>query len=85
MSIELEQRVIKNYAFIRNVPLPRHINAVTLPNDDSTFNVYVNDRLSPCAQLEALNHELNHIEKAHFYNECADIAYIEAEADLVMV
>ena len=85
MNTEFECRVTRDYANIRMVELPMCVEAVTHPFEDGTFDIYVNSQISPCKQLEALNHELNHIEKDHFYNECADIAYIEAEADLVMV
>ena len=84
MRTELECRVTRDYANIRMAELPMHVEAVTQPREDGTFDIFVNSRISPCKQLEALNHELNHIEKDHFYNECADIVYIEAEADLVM-
>jgi len=85
MNTELECRVARDYANIRMAELPMTVEAITLPSEDGTFDIYVNSRISPCKQLEALNHELNHIEKDHFYNECADITYIEAEADLVRV
>jgi len=84
MNTEFECRVTRDYANIRMAELPMRVEAVTLPKEDGTFDVYVNSRISPCKQLEALNHELNHIEQDHFYNEFADIAFIEAQADLVM-
>lgn len=60
-----------------------HVKAVTLPNDDCTFDIYVNSRISTNAQLTALEHELCHIEKDHFYNDVAEIEEIEAVANAI--
>jgi hypothetical protein len=58
-----------NYIFARLVPLPLAVRAVTLPNDDGTFDIYINANLPQELQDRALQHELNHIRKDHFYNE----------------
>lgn len=58
-----------NYIFARLVPLPLAVRAVTLPNDDGTFDIYINANLPQELQECALQHELNHIRKDHFYNE----------------
>ena len=55
--------------FIRTIPLPETVRAVVLPNDDSTFDIYVNSHLPEELQQRALNHELAHIRKDHFYND----------------
>lgn len=83
--MNLEAKLIELNAFVRYAPFPQRIEAVTSPNDDGTFDIYVNNRLSPCKQAAALNHELNHIEKDHFYNDIKEIETVEAEADLVLV
>lgn len=85
MDTNLENRLIRDNAYVREICLPRHINAVTSPNDDGTFDIYINTALSPCEQRAALEHELNHIEKNHFYDDVAEIQSIEAEADLIFV
>lgn len=55
--------------FVRSVPLPEAVRAVTLPNDDGTFDVYINSCLPDECQQKALAHELEHIRKDHFYND----------------
>ncbi len=55
--------------FVRTVPLPKAVRAVTLPNDDGTFDIYVNANMPEELQRKALEHELTHIRKDHFYND----------------
>lgn len=55
--------------FVRLVPFPKAVRAVTLPNDDGTFDIYINSNLPEELQRRALNHELEHIRKNHFYND----------------
>lgn len=65
--------------FIRFVPLPYSVRAVTLPNDDGTFDVYINDNLPDELRRKALRHELEHIKKDHFY-DCNPVWINEQEA-----
>lgn len=58
-----------NYIFVRMIPLPEAVRAVTLPNDDGTFDIYVNSILPELLQNRALEHELRHIRMDHFYSE----------------
>ena len=53
-------------AYVRLIPLPARVEGVTLPNDDGTFDIYINARLSPDRQQETLAHELRHIRRSHF-------------------
>lgn len=55
--------------FVRTIPLPNAIRAVTLPNDDYTFDIYINVNLPEELQERALAHELEHIRRDHFYND----------------
>lgn len=55
--------------FVRLIPLPETVRAVTLPNNDCTFDIYINANLPEEWQRQALDHELEHIRKDHFYNE----------------
>ena len=55
--------------FVRLVSFPKTIRAVTLPNDDGTFDIYINSDLPEELQHKALNHELEHIRRDHFYND----------------
>ena len=67
--------------FVRLVELPRTVNGVTLPNDDGTFDIYLNSLLTEDEQRTALEHEIEHIIQDHFYNDVKPIRQIEAEAD----
>ena len=60
--------------FGRNV---RASEAVT-PNDDGSFTIFVNSRLSTTRQKEAVKHALLHI--GHHDFQKADVQQIEAEA-----
>lgn len=55
--------------FVRTIPLPIAVRAVTLPNDDGTFDIYINANLPDELQQKALSHELGHIHQDHFYND----------------
>ena len=65
--------------YVRLVELPPTVFGATLPNDDGTFSVYINARLSDEARRETLCHELEHMARDHFY-QSAPIASQEAEA-----
>ena len=66
--------------YVRLVSLPAKVEGVTLPNDDGSFDIYINSRLSPLRQQETLEHELRHIRREHFYLDM-DIASMERQAD----
>ena len=51
--------------FVYPIPLPRHIGGASTTNDDSTYTVYVNSRLSEYQQRDAVLHEVSHIEQGH--------------------
>ena len=57
-----------SYIFIRIIPLPETVPAVVLPNDDGTFDIYINAILPEELQDKALRHELQHINLDHLYN-----------------
>lgn len=58
-----------SYIFTRLLALPYAVRAVTLPNDDGTFDIYINANLPDELRQKALDHELEHILKDHFYND----------------
>lgn len=58
-----------SYIFVRLIPLPVTVPAVVIPNDDGTFDIYINSVLPQELQHKALEHELKHIRKDHFYND----------------
>lgn len=45
--------------FVRYVKLPRTIHGTVLPNDDGTYDIYINSLLSPDQQEQALAHALD--------------------------
>ena len=65
--------------YVRLIELPPTVLGATLPNDDGTFSVYINSRLSDEARRETLLHELEHMARDHFYKS-EPIAAQEAEA-----
>ena len=70
---------LDGFVFIRLVPLPSLCRAVTIPNTDATFDVYINSTLPEELQQKAMEHELNHIRLNHFYDD-APVAQNEKEA-----
>ncbi|MCD7844446.1 MAG: hypothetical protein LUG57_01035, partial [Oscillospiraceae bacterium] len=67
--------------YIRKLKFPnRSAKAITFPNDDGSYDIYLNTLYSDRDIQEALAHELRHISLGHFYSD-APIAQKEAEAD----
>ena len=67
--------------YIRRLAFPnRSVKAATFPNDDGTFDIYLNTLYPEDVQEQALRHELEHIRLDHFYSD-KPIAEKEAEAD----
>lgn len=54
--------------FIRFVPLPIEVEGIVMPNEDFTFDVYINANLCPRKQKETVEHELKHIKKGHHWD-----------------
>lgn len=67
--------------FLRYTHLPISVEGITVPNDDGTFDIYINSHLTEAHRAEALAHELEHIRKDHFYNDILPIELLEAEAN----
>jgi len=53
--------------YVRPVPLPRRVEGVSIPNDDGSFDIYINSNLPPQQREKALEHELRHLKAEHFY------------------
>ena len=66
--------------YVRLIPLPPKVEGVTLPNDDGSFDIYINSRLSPARQQETLAHERRHIRHDHFYLDM-EVSRMERQAD----
>ena len=54
--------------FVRFLALPSSVEGVTLPNNDGTYDIYINVNLPVEKRREALAHELQHIRFDHLYN-----------------
>lgn len=67
--------------FVRQVSLPASIEGVTVPNDDGTFDIYLNANLCEARQKDRLRHEIRHIVEDHFYQESKCVAQLEQEAN----
>lgn len=46
--------------------LPPHVKAITTPNEDGTYTIIVNERLSRDAAIKEIIHELKHIKGNDF-------------------
>lgn len=55
--------------FVRIVKFPVPIGGLVSPNEDGTFNIYINDDFPPDRRLKSYIHEVSHIENNDFYNE----------------
>lgn len=53
-------------------------NEMVVKNEDDSFTILINARLSRCQQLKAYRHALKHIKNSDFYKE--DVQEIEKEA-----
>ena len=65
--------------FIRTIPLPYTVHGLVTPNDDGTYNIYLNENL-PEARRRCLSHELAHISGDHLYDD-RPVEELEMEAD----
>lgn len=69
--------------FVRLVPLPASVDAVTVPNSDGTFDIYLNADLCEARQKNRLRHEIKHIIEDHFYQESKSVSQLEDEANKI--
>lgn len=67
--------------YVRLIPLPASIDGVTVPNDDGTFDIYLNSNLCEARQKDRLQHEIKHILEDHFYQENKTVSELEQEAN----
>ena len=65
---------------IIEIDLPPKVNGATVPNLDGTYDVYINSTLSSHKKQKVIEHEINHLQKNHFYNGLPVIIN-EKEAD----
>lgn len=72
--------MIDDDVVIRHVDFPCcTAGGMVMPNDDGTYSVYLNSRLSAAQQLASLHHELRHIAHDDF-SRPLDVERLEEEA-----
>ena len=54
--------------FIYYINMPPKIYAFVMPNEDSTYSIFLDSRRSYSNRMADLEHELNHIRNGDFYN-----------------
>lgn len=69
-----------NDYYVRITELPDRVGGVSVPNNDGSFDIYINSLLPPGQQQETLEHELEHIRREHFYLDIP-IGQIERQAE----
>ena len=65
---------------IRMLPLPGKVKGITVLDENCDYNVYINSTHAPDIQRKAVEHELRHIQKEHFFT-CDSVAENEHEAE----
>lgn len=68
--------------FVRGIELPLSVKGVTVLDYDGNFNVYINILLSYAVQQKAIQHEIRHITKEHFY-DFEPVVHNEIEANTI--
>lgn len=66
--------------FVRCVDMPCTIGGFVTPNEDGTYNIYINEKLPEEKQKAALRHELKHI-KCNHHAKDGNIDDFENEAE----
>lgn len=63
------------------ISLPFNVKGVTMPCEDGTCYIYINDELTADDKIKALRHELSHIQHNHLYcDSCVAVDEIIANA-----
>lgn len=68
-----------NDIFIRLTQLPNRVKAMTVIDENSDYNIYLNSALTHDELKKAYVHEIQHIEKKHFDK---DISVTQAEGEI---
>lgn len=68
-----------NEAVVVKMPMPSQISEAVTPNDDGTYTVIINDRISETAARRAYAHALRHIGRNDF--DACDVQAVERWAN----
>lgn len=66
---------------VHPINFPPSVLAAVVALEDGTYDVFINDALSPALRQKALEHELRHIDNGHLQNDIYTIDEMEREAD----
>ena len=66
---------------VHPINFPPSVLAAVVALGDGTFDIFINDALSPDLRRKALEHEIRHIDAGHMYNDIYTIEEMEREAD----
>ena len=55
--------------FVYYEKFPPSIRGLVTPNDDGTFSIFLNSRMSDAWKLVTYAHEVKHIQNDDFYND----------------
>lgn len=64
---------------VHMINFPPSVLAAVVALDDGTYDVFINDVLTPELRQEALKHELRHIDGGHLYNDILTVYDMENE------
>ena len=59
-----------------------NFEGVTIKDSNDDYNVYINSRLSADKQKAALEHELEHIRRGHFWDEIRTVKELEKDLEM---
>lgn len=65
-----------NDIITRLIAFPSTVKAVTVPDENGDYNIYINKNLCHCQQQLAIEHELEHIRNCDF-ESYFDVAVLE--------
>ena len=66
---------------VHPINFPPSVLAAVVALGDGTFDIFINDALTPQLRKQALEHEIRHIDGGHLYNDIYTIAEMEREAE----
>lgn len=64
------------------INLPHGVRGYTILNDDGSYSIMINARMSAEMQLETYKHEIKHIDSGDF-NLCGEVSSLEYEKHIV--
>ena len=75
---------MENEIFTYYANMPTTIHSFVISNNDMSFTIMINARISSEQQLRAYKHELNHIKNGDYDKSCsADLIELYAHFDTV--